>query len=245
MADLDGLRKRVEQIDLRLKTTHRARENESAALMDMWEQIRARFVDQNVEITQLRNRVSDLEDTRDDLLQMVHGLLAAVEGGLEQMSDETVPRIKAMAGSLLEETIDTSTAPATAATKPKVDQQPQAERSRISKEEKAEGLSFHDDLLSAIERSIEGVKTGSAVGQGDPSDTVERRQSRPANEPVSPGIRDLVMRIENAVSSKYLDTPSDTEDSEMTEDDLSRDLREIEALRGELHGLRERISNGM
>ena len=83
MADLSGLKERVELVDLRLKTAHGARERESAALMETWQQIQDRFVDQNAEITKLRGRIAELEDARDDLLQMVHGLLSAVEGGLD------------------------------------------------------------------------------------------------------------------------------------------------------------------
>ena len=103
MADLSSLKQRVELVDLRLKTAHGARERESAALMETWEQIRDRFVEQNAEIAQLRDRVGELEDARDDLLQMVHGLLSAVEGGLDRMSDESVPQIRTMAANLLAE----------------------------------------------------------------------------------------------------------------------------------------------
>jgi len=42
-----------------------------------------------------------LEDSKEDLLKMVHSLLLAVEGGLDSMADETVPQIKGMAGQLL------------------------------------------------------------------------------------------------------------------------------------------------
>jgi len=244
MADLDGLRKRVEQIDLRLKTAHRAREKESVALMDMWEQIRERFVDQNAEITELRNRVAELEDTRDDLLQMVHGLLSAVEGGLERMSDETVPRIKEMANSLLEgegklPIISLSTryeSPVEYESPPEIAE---------PEEEPVVTPNFHDDLLSAIEKSIDNVRSSSAPPREKRvAATVVRSQERRTEEPASPGIRDLVSRIENAVGPEFLDGFSQSDDDEPMEDDLSRDLREIEALRGELNGLRERISNG-
>ena len=63
--------------------------------------------------------------------------------------------------------------------------------------------------------------------------------------PASPGIRNLVARIENAVGEGFLQPLSATEDKRIEgDDDLTRDLREIEALRDELHGLRHRISNG-
>ena len=70
MADIDGLKQRIEFIDLRLKTAHSARERESATLVDMWEQIRDRFQSQNAEILSLRERIRVLEDARDDLQNM-------------------------------------------------------------------------------------------------------------------------------------------------------------------------------
>ena len=158
MADLDGLRKRVEQIDLRLKTAHRAREKESTALMDMWEQIRERLTDQNAEITRLRSRVADLEDTRDDLLGMVHGLLSAVEGGLERMSDETVPKINAMENSLLHE--NGTGLPQDVSAEKTVSRDRHTSASQIERdaEDTLDAPNFHDDLLSAIKRSIENVR---------------------------------------------------------------------------------------
>jgi len=42
---MDGLKKSVVLIDVRLKTAHCARERESAMLMETWEQIRGRFQD--------------------------------------------------------------------------------------------------------------------------------------------------------------------------------------------------------
>ena len=72
MAEMDGLRKRVELVDVRLKQAHSARESESAALVQTWEQIRERFQDQSAEITKRRNQIADLEDSREDLQKMVH-----------------------------------------------------------------------------------------------------------------------------------------------------------------------------
>lgn len=245
MADLDGLRQRVEQIDLRLKTAHRAREKESVALMDMWEQIRERFREQNAEIVELRNRVADLEDTRNDLLQMVHGLLSAVEGGLERMSDETVPRIREMACSLLEadKTSLPPTSSADSGRPAEADYDALPEVLERQTEEDPVPPYFHDELLAAIEQSIESVRGNGAVDEA--SEITERNaRMHGTNGPASPGIRDLVARIENAVGPELLETTSENDDEDFPEDDLSRDLREIEALRGELNGLRERISSG-
>jgi hypothetical protein len=247
MADLSGLKKRVELIDLRLRTAHGARERESAALMEMWEQIRIRFLDQNAEITSLRDRVSDLEDTRDELLQMVHGLLSAVEGGLERMSDETVPQIKLLAGELLKsagEALPTGRFAGEAESAERYGQRESAAWQGRS-DEAAEEVNFHSDLLSAIEQSLEDANENAPPEMSDESARTEvDSRRRRVGEPASPGIRNLIARIEGAVGADLLEMSLASAEGEDLDDELTRDLREIEALRGELHGLRERISNG-
>lgn len=247
MADLGGLKKRVEQIDLRLRTAHGARERESAALMEMWEQIRLRFLDQNAEIKSLRDRVSDLEDTRDELLQMVHGLLSAVEGGLERMSDETVPQIKVMAGELLKSAGEALPAVRVAREAESVERYGQHESMawQDRSEEVAGPANFHSDLLSAIEQSLEDAN-GNAPREIS-TESVKAKADGPrqrVGEPASPGIRNLIARIEGAVGVDLMEMSRVSAEGEDLDDELTRDLREIEALRGELHGLRERISNG-
>lgn len=249
MADLTGLKKRVELIDLRLKTAHGARERESAALVEVWEQIRVRFLDQNAEIATLRERISELEDTRDELQQMIHGLLSAVEGGLEQMSDETVPKIKNMAGDLLKSTVGTRGAYRFADdTVPTPAHDGYALASLPAYTDDASGpANFHRDLLDAVERSLDNADEN--MFSMLPEDRFEPEpepdeQPRRIGEPASPGIRDLIARIEGAVGTDVREQSSYPGDEDDGDDELTRDLREIEALRGELHGLRERISSG-
>ena len=66
MVDLEGLKKRIEMVDVRLKTAHTARERESNALKQLWEQIHGRFDEQTQEIVELRTKVVDLEHVRND-----------------------------------------------------------------------------------------------------------------------------------------------------------------------------------
>jgi hypothetical protein len=252
MAEMDGLKKRVELVDLRLKKAHSAREKESAALMETWQQIRDRFQAQSAEIIELRGRIAELEDSREDLLKMVTGLLSAVESGLDSMADETVPQIKSMAGRLLsateEEFRSTQTEAAQASSEndsePELDAEPA---------ESLDNPNFRDDLLTAIERSINIANDDDYIDDIPvPATAEEAKQSKPKQsdrgKPASPGIRNLISRIEKAVGEEFLEpsvqkleqSSSDDED----EDDLSRDLREIEELRDELHGLRHRIAAG-
>ena len=254
MADLSGLKKRVDMIDSRLKTAHGARERESAALMEIWEQIRERFLDQNKEIAKLRDQVSDLEDTKDELLQMVHGLLAAVEGGLERMSDETVPQIRVMADRLLEDGADTATVPTFVSDtrgeslNENNENDELLDPSETVADEELEHSNFHSDLLNAIERSLEEAEEDVRSPARKETGVVKRRTKLRVKEPASPGIRNLIARIEGAVGSDLIEMSSPSKGDEALGDDLddelTRDLREIEALRGELHGLRERIASG-
>lgn len=251
MADLSSLKQRVELVDLRLKTAHGTRERESAALMETWEEIRDRFVDQSAEITQLRDRVAELEDARDDLLQMVHGLLSAVEGGLDRMSDESVPQIRTMAANLLVESSG-QTAPAAPSFDNVLAETLRSEEiNEPAPAHQATG-NLHDDLLESIEQSIETVREP-GLEVDDDYELDHRSTQIPSDfikEAASPGIRDLVARIETAVGPEILETQTSRADDEdlgplyEEDDELSRDLQEIEALRGELHGLRQRISSG-
>ncbi len=252
MAELDGLKKRVELIDLRLKTTHSARERESAALMETWEQIRDRFQDQSAEIIKLRSNIADLEDSRDDLLKMVQSLLTAVEGGLDNMADETVPQIKIMAGQLLsnngDEVQPTRTSTKSAISEYESEDEPEDEpgqETATAPATSSAGTTFHDDLLTEIERTIESANKEDFVDEISQSITSEVVAEPDRGASASPGIRNLVARIENAVGEDFLEPPSATDDKIIEGDeDLTRDLREIEALRNELHGLRHRISSG-
>jgi hypothetical protein len=248
MAELDGLKNRVEQIDLRLKTAHSARERESAALRETWEQIRDRFQDQTTEISKLRGQIAELEDSRDDLMKMVHSLLEAVEGGLDNMADETVPKIKNMAGQLLADNRDevqpTHTSMQSAISEYDSDYEPDQEPAD-DQATSSTGPTFHDDLLTAIERTIQSADEqdfGDEIPQSHSSDIVAETDK---SAPASPGIRNLIARIESAVGEEFFEPPAATNDEDVgSDDDLTRDLREIEELRDELHGLRHRISAG-
>lgn len=261
MAELEGLKKRVELVDLRLKTAHSARERESAALMDMWQKIRDRLQDQSAEIVKLRDQVSELEDARNELLKIVHGLLSAVEGGLDSIADETVPKIKAMAGQLLGENAAQSR-PAAAAPAPVRSEfagedseddaydpayDPYADEDDTPAVKSAAESSFRDDLLRAMERSADGANADDVIGE--PPRPARKLNGAAADTPpiASPGIRNLVARIEDAVGEDFLDPPFASREKEPEpepDDELSRDLREIEALRNELLGLRHRVASG-
>lgn len=255
MVDLEGLKKRIELVDVRLKTAHSARERESDALKQLWEQIHGRFDEQKGEIAELRKAVVELEDVRDDLLGMVQNLLGSVEDELETMTEETVPYIRQMAGELLGGSEEKTVAG------PAFDDEPDRVNFVPNLDENRE----QDELLAAIERSLNNADDFPEIPESGPSEPTTEIQDSAATtsnmdddsaddtpeeistdeepiKPLSPGIRNLVERLEGF--SLQSQTPEETDADAADGDDLSRDLREIEVLRGELMGLRERVSGG-
>ena len=240
MPDIDGLKQRIELIDARLKTAHIARERESAALSDIWDQIRERFLDQQNEIENMRQQINELEETKDDLTSLIQTLLAAVEANLERASDETVPQIKEMADTLLENnSVEIQHRGNETPFPEEADNIPNKTQASLLTNKTSET----DDLISAIEESLENDVLDIEPNLEEKEISCNLTDDRTAA--LSPGIRDLIGRIEDAVGPVTLETEED--DSRSTEKlaELSDDLQEIEELRGELMGLRERIaSNG-
>lgn len=255
MADIEGLKRRIELIDLRLKTAHSARERESAALVETWEQIRDRFQSQKAEILSLREQIRVLEDAKDDLQGMVDNLLGAVEGGLERMSDETVSNIRRMANELLSEPERPAAPPAERAVSQWEPPAPSFDSEEPEDAEENEGefkgaasgedqVEEDDDFLAALEHSANAAADS---GQDtEPDDGEVLTLDRPVDTPVSPGIQDLISRIEESTgdfaaadsSGKKADGP----ESDDPPEELEQDLLEIEQLRNELLNLRRKIS---
>ena len=244
MPDIEGLKQRIELIDARLKTAHVARERESSALSDIWDQIRERYLDQMTEIDSMRQQINELEETKDELTKLIHVLLTAVETNLERASDETVPQIKAMADTLLEtKSVET-------------DRSAHENFSRIEAVDHKvtqygsvpdNDFSETDDLISAIEESLdnEDIQDEPDALPSVKYDGALRKRSDENTAALSPGIRDLIDRIEDAVGPVTLETDEGETAPSAKIDELSKDLQEIEELRGEFMGLRGRItSNG-
>jgi len=243
MADIDGLKQRIELIDLRLTTAHSARERESTALVDMWEQIRDRLQGQNKEILAQRERIRVLEDARDDLQNMVDDLLGAVEGGLERMSDETVPNIREMASGLLNE-IEIPTP-----FRQEIPATPQEPFSSgfidMGCGDSTNNVEVDDDdFLAALERSTNAATNPERMVE--PAGDNVLLLDTPVNAPASAGIQALVARIEDSSGEMVADDTdtgsADTRDTTPSSDGLQQDLLEIEQLRNELLGLRDRIT---
>ena len=210
MRDLGTLRERIEQAQQRMRVVQTARERESEALANMWSQIRTRFADQETELDGYRARVSTLEDVHEELLKLVETLLGAIEGNLSRVQDETVPHIASAAEQLLRDgTIGPERAPTNFAPTTMNAVPPVQSRSDFP-------------------RRVPQRSSLPPAGQDDADQGTEPSPS--------PGIRDLIARVQRAVN---------TEEQKQTgpASELEKELQEIENLRSELQGLKRRISN--
>jgi len=190
----------------------------------------------------------------------VERLITSVEGGISESGNETVPAIARLADDLLrsEPPRAVAAAPRTApsasaprASAPETSPTPQEYVRELEdilelntpapESEPAPAISFGESLNAAL-----------AEEEATEEDEITIPSSQPIHEDsASEGIRNLISRIENAVaspsastelngaSSRVSDAAADEED-----EDLARELQEIEALRNELNGLRNKISAG-
>jgi hypothetical protein len=186
----------------------------------MWDQIRVRLVTQDAEMDRLRAQIVELENVREELLGMVTTLLGSVEDGLDHMRDETVPRIASMASEMLGEEAASARFAGNARTETPVERPSPARPAAAPKPDRY--VSLDREALLALEEEEEDQTPAPAAG--------------PVGESTSPGILNLISRIQGGFPAPH---GQDDED----EDELARDLREIEVLRSELDGLRARMAS--
>lgn len=270
MRDLGVLKERIEYAERHLSASHSARERESQALMAMWRQIRDRFEAQEQEIARYRAQLAEMTNMNDELSSLVDRLIQSVEGGIADSGNETVPEIARLADDLLQsqpapgrppvpaKSPAADLAPARAPSPPAAAEpaaQPAPEAHIPGPEEILE-LDTPADPPFAADTGAEssfGASLEAALAENtseDDEDDLSIPQSAPVTEAsASEGIRDLISRIEDAVASpaeETADMESGTDDTvdDAEDEDLARELQEIEALRNELNGLRNKISAG-
>lgn len=262
MRDLGVLKERIEYAERHLSASHSARERESQALMAMWRQIRDRFEAQEQEISRYRAQLAEMTDVNDELSALVDRLIQSVEGGVAESQNETVPEIARLADDLLQSQPAPGPAHVAAersASRPVADSAPPE---RIPEPEEILELDTPADPPFANESADEsaasssfGASLDAALAESlDDEDDLTIPRSEPVEEAsASEGIRDLISRIEDAVpTSEDAAAEADRGDGDMTaeredddeDEDLARELQEIEALRNELNGLRNKISAG-
>jgi hypothetical protein len=227
MRDIATLKDRVDYAERHLQATETARNRESEALMDTWRKIRERFTLQEGEIARYRSEVESLTESNEKLSHMVDDLIAIIDGNVERSRDETIPKITTLAEDLLASepsSEDFSRFADDAVEKPSAADEPEADLS----------IPEHDIDLEIEPSEPETLELDEVV-----SDVVEDED--PPGETLSPGIRSLIERVEGSVEEPG-GLSSGASDGDDEDDDLARELKEIEMLRSELSGLRDRIS---
>lgn len=254
MRDIQGLKQRIDYAERHLNSTESARHRESEALMEMWRQIRDRFAEQEKQIARYRSQVEGLTGNNEDLSRMVDDLIATVEGNLERGRDETVPNITSLAEELMRVEPEADDAFALA------DEEPQPEAWSTGPVAEPDGTIEPielDDGLAAddVDFDMSEPDDGSDLSEAPEDDHPE--PPRAVEPSISPGIRNLLSRLQSAVgpgSKRDAEAENGTDPAapmdrdqwdqdQEGEDALARELKEIEALRMELSGLRDRISS--
>lgn len=260
MRDLGVLKERIEYAERHLSASHSARERESQALMAMWRQIRDRFEAQEQEISRYRAQIAEMTNVNDELSSLVDRLIRSVEGGITDSGKETVPEIARLADELLQSQPTSRAAPAPESRRmptPPRAAEPAPSKNTPELEEILELDTPADPPFAerahapgaSLKTSFEAnLKAALAENTDDDDFDEDDDLSIPgstliAEESSSEGIRDLVSRIENAVSTPVEKSVSQAAADE-EDDDLARELQDIEALRNELNGLRNKISAG-
>ena len=232
MRDTGALKGRIGEAEQHLLQVETAHNRECETLIEMWRQINDRFARQETEIARYRTKVELLTRGNDELGEMVDQLLATIEGGLGRARNDTVPRIAGLAQELL------ASEPAQLSTVDIVDETAQSAAADIVSEppaargEEYDEQSVYELLEEAIELPAPGIET-TEESQPQASD-------HNGETPAGPGISNLISRIEGLVGNS--ESANRTLDVDVEEDELNRELKEIESLRNELSDLRERIT---
>lgn len=250
MRDIATLKEQVGFAERHLKTAETARNRESETLMETWRKIRERFNHQEGEIARHRAEVEALIENNESLSRMVDDLIATIGGNVERARDETVPKITTLAEEMLasEPSEDDFARFAADADADAEDDGPAPDG------DAAEPASPDDDILDLDIEAIDAIDAIDKIDTIGPSNTADLdipSSEAPDDdggsfeevsaESLSPGIRNLIQRVEGSVGDAGELSP-DPEDDFDEDDELARELKEIELLRSELSGLRDRIT---
>ncbi len=238
MRDIATLKEQVGFAERHLKAAETSRNRESDTLMGTWRKIRERFNHQEGEIARHRAEVESLIENNEALSRMVDDLIAIIGGNVERAGDETVSKITTLAEEML-------------ASEPSEDD---LARFAADADDDDDPAPPDDDVLDldieAID-AIDAIDKIDTIGASDTADLDIPSSEAPDDdggsfeqvsaESLSPGIRNLIQRVEGSVGDTG-EPSSDPEDDFDGDDDLARELKEIELLRSELSGLRDRIT---
>lgn len=234
MPDLNVLRQRVDDAERRLAAAQKSRERECQGLMDMWLQIRDRFEAQEQEIAAYRTRLSVLQDANAQLTELIGSMLRGIEGNVAQTEEDTVSAIAAMARTLLHSGPLAREAQSNFRSKDL----------RTGTSETTHGAIVDSEFLN-LESVSEPPSVSSAMETAGRTQDLPERMRRQNADNFTEEIVDE-SEPSNTTYSELAAQYPDPRDFEVHKDhedtELRRELEEIELLRRELSGLRQRIT---
>lgn len=224
MRDLQNLRQRIAQADQHFKAAEEARTRESDTLAETWESLKQRFDTQQLELARYRARLEVLVDANDELAVMIDRLIGTIEASAKRAQDETVPRMTRLARDLL------------------VAEPSPAEMERLKAGSIETGAAAEEDIPSA-EGSVPAPAPGQAAARQPiaPDRRVIAADNR--NGDVGAMIERIEGRVVRGTAPNDRTTRGGQEAGPPNDDSLARELRDIEILRNELTGLRDRITS--
>lgn len=243
MTDLDTLRGRVEQAEARLKGVHATRERESATLVEMWQQLRARFTAQEEEIARTRSRTAALEAENAELLAMLSALVETIEGNVKAVPAAAAPApapiVAAPAAAMPQPIADPAPAGAPeAAAQPETETEPEGDPeipAAAAPAPEPEAALHRDATLG--EADIEALLVG--------ADALPPAAPAPADEAAPVGIRSMMSRVQRAIHRSVGDRTEAApaaDVADLLDADTHDDEETIRSLRRELHGLKSRVA---
>jgi len=220
MSDLDTLRGRVEQAEARLKGVHATRERESATLVEMWQQLRARFTAQEEEIARTRSRTAALETENAELLAMLSALVETIEGNVKVLPEAVAAAPVAAAAP--EPTPEVAAAP-------EPEPEPEPEPAPVTLHRDA---ALGEDDIEAL--LVEAEEPAAAAPAPEP-----------APEPAPVGIKSMMSRVQRAIHRPAPEPRAAAQTAavaDLLDADSHDDEEAIRSLRRELDGLKTRVA---
>ncbi|MGE3936754.1 MAG: hypothetical protein AB7F67_26055 [Rhodospirillaceae bacterium] len=236
MTDLDTLRGRVEQAEARLKGVHATRERESATLVEMWQQLRARFTAQEEEIARTRGRTAALEAENAELLAMLSALVETIEGNVKAAPESAAPA--------LDPIVAAPVAVAAAPLPPAGPEPAGVAETAAQPEPEPEAGDEPPPEMPALHRDA-------ALGEDDIEALLVEAEEPPPAAPEPPaddapvGIRSMMSRVQRAIHRSVgdrMDAAPAADMADLLDADTHDDEETIRSMRRELHGLKSRVA---
>lgn len=228
MQDLDTLKRRLSDAEQGLQAAETARNREFNTLLEMWREIDRRYETQQQQIAEDRAKMQALIEQNEELAGHIDALLGSIEGTMKRAEDSAIAEIAQNVRGHL----DTEPSPPSLSA--------EDVQALLSPEPEDDPVMDPAATAPPVTPSFETpsdpppVETPPTTAAADDADDVA--------DISSPGIRGLIGRLEGSFGSVLeRETAAAEEAPPAPQTDLDRELNEIEELRAQLAGLKERM----